>query len=36
MDQGIADAVEFWDYGAKRESFYLSNGILKSQIPERA
>ena len=29
MDQGIADAVEFWDYGAKRESFYLSNGILK-------
>lgn len=29
MDQGVADTVEFWDYGAKRECFYLSNGILK-------
>jgi hypothetical protein len=30
MDRGMADAVEFWDYGATRDSFYLSNGILKT------
>jgi hypothetical protein len=29
MDQGVADHVEFWDYGAERKAFYLSNGILK-------
>ena len=29
MDKGLADHVEFWDYREKRESFYLSNGILK-------
>ena len=29
MDQGLADCVEFWDYTEERETFYLSNGMLK-------
>jgi hypothetical protein len=29
MDRGLADEVEFWDYGAEASAAYLENGILR-------
>jgi hypothetical protein len=29
MDEGVADAVEFWDYARDRSAAYLANGVLR-------